>query len=196
MARLDLDVDGEDNTVVESHLEAPPVSQDNPYGLALVRRTTAVRTEGGRDLDAATQRTWTVVNPARRNRLGTPVGYQLVPAPAVPALMDPSSPVFRRAEAIGHALWVTPYAAEERWPCGEFCNQSERDSGLPQWTAAGRGVESTDVVLWHVLGITHVPRPEERSVMPVDVVSFSLDPAGFDRTPALDLPAPPGHCAA
>jgi len=44
-------------------------------------------------------------------------------------------------------------------------------------------------VLWHVFGIHHVTRPEDWPVMPADVVSFQLKPAGFfDRNPALDLP--------
>ena len=36
VARLDLDVDGSANTVVEVDSVAPPVSDENPYGLALV----------------------------------------------------------------------------------------------------------------------------------------------------------------
>ncbi|MCX6462288.1 MAG: tyramine oxidase, partial [Pseudonocardiales bacterium] len=119
-----------------------------------------------------------------------PVAYKLVPGATVPAMLDPSSPVFRRAQAIGHQLWVTPFHAEERWPCGEFVNQSEHDTGLPVWTAAGRPVEDTDVVLWYIFGIHHVPRVEDWPVMPADTVSFWLKPAGFfDANPALDVAA-------
>ena len=47
--------------------------------------------------------------------------------------------------------------------------QSERkDQGLPQWTAANRSIDNTDVVLWYVFGIHHVTRPEDWPVMPVD----------------------------
>ncbi len=45
VARLDLDVDGEQNTVMEVDSVAPPVSPDNPYGLALVTRSTPIRSE-------------------------------------------------------------------------------------------------------------------------------------------------------
>jgi primary-amine oxidase len=190
VARLDLDVDGPENTVVETETAQVPVGPDNPDGLALVQRTTPVTVEGGRDYDWATQRAWKVVNPARRNAHGAPVAYKLVPGATVPAMLDPSSPVFRRAQAIGHQLWVTPFDAEERWPCGEFVNQSEHDTGLPVWTAAGRPVEDTDVVLWYVFGIHHVPRVEDWPVMPADTVSFWLKPAGFfDANPALDVAA-------
>ena len=109
---------------------------------------------------------------------------------------DPSSPVLERAGVMGHTLWVTPYREDERWPCGEFVNQSERDTGLTRWTQQNRSIENTDVVLWYVFGIHHITRPEEWPVMPVDTVSFWLKPAGFfDRNPALDVPPTSnGHC--
>ena len=128
------------------------------------------------------------------NGLGTPVGYKLEPGAAVPSLIDPDSPVVRRARAIEHTLWVTPYSEDERWPCGEFPNLSAEDSGLAVWTARDRPIEDADVVLWYVFGINHVTRPEDWPVMPVDTVSFWLKPVGFfDRNPALDVPAHPGH---
>jgi primary-amine oxidase len=197
VARLDMEVDGPENTVVVSESEALPVSEDNPYGLALVQRSRPLLTEaeGRQDLDWASQRSWKVVNRDRRNRLGTPTGYKLVPSASIPAMFDPAAPVLRRAEVIGHPLWVTRYAEEERWPSGEFCNQSRRDAGLPEWTTADRSIADTDIVLWHVFGIHHVTRPEDWPVMPVDVVGFQLKPVGFfDRNPALDVPPAPSRC--
>jgi primary-amine oxidase len=194
VARLDLDVDGDRNTVYMTESEALPIGPDNPDGLAIVERSTPLRTEGEgkQDYEWRTQRAWKVVNESAPNGLGTPVGYKLVPGGCFPAMMDRDSPVFRRAQVIGHTLWVTPYEPDERWPCGEFPVQSEEDSGLPAWTAANRSIENTDVVLWYVFGINHVTRPEEWPVMPVDTVSFWLKPVGFfDRNPALDV-APAG----
>src|ERR687894_1259213 len=197
VARMDMEVDGPENTVVVSESEALPVSEDNPYGLALVQRSRPLLTEseGRQDVDWASQRSWKVVNRTRHNRLGTPTGYKLVPSASIPAMFDRGAPVLRRAEAIEHPLWVTPFAEEERWPSGEFCNQSRRDAGLPEWTRADRSIADTDIVLWHVFGIHHITRPEDWPVMPVDVVSFQLKPVGFfDRNPALDVPPAPGTC--
>jgi primary-amine oxidase len=197
VARLDLDVDGQANTVHATESEALPVGPDNPHGLALVERSTALRTEedGKQDYDWHTQRAWKVVNPAVRNGLGTPVAYKLVPGGSFPPMLDPDSPVLRRAQVIGHTLWVTPFDADERWPCGEFVVQSGTHLGLPEWTAQNRSIEDTDVVLWYVFGIHHITRPEEWPVMAVDTVSFWLKPAGFfDRNPALDVPPTPHHC--
>jgi len=117
-----------------------------------------------------------------------------VPTASFPALFDESSPVLRRAEVIGHSLWVTPYRPDERWPCGEFPTLAERDTGLPRWTAQDRPIENTDVVLWYVFGIHHITRPEDWPVMPCDSVSFWLKPFGFfDRNPALDVPPSGQH---
>jgi primary-amine oxidase len=198
VARLDLDIDGRDNTAYMSESEALPVGPDNPHGLALVQRNTPLRTEeeGKQDYDWHTQRYWKVVNDDVKNGLGTPVGYKLVPGGCFPAMLDPSSPVFERAGVIGHNLWVTPYREDERWPCGEFVNQSAADTGLAEWTEENRSIENTDIVLWYVFGLHHITRPEDWPVMPVDTVSFWLKPAGFfDRNPALDVPSTAnGHC--
>jgi len=194
VARLDLDVDGADNTVYASESRPARPGGDDPYALGLTVASTPLRTEseGKQDYDWGVQRSWKVVNDNVANGLGTPVGYKLVPSAAFPPLLDPASPAFQRAQAIGHTLWVTPYREDERWPCGDFPVQAERDTGLPVWTEADRPIENTDVVLWYVFGIHHITRPEDWPVMPADVVSFWLKPFGFfDRNPALDVP--PSH---
>jgi primary-amine oxidase len=198
VARLDMEVDGPENTVLVCESEALPVDERNPYGLALAQRSRPLtrESEARQDPDYATQRVWKVANRGRRNRWGAPTAYKLVPSASFPAMLDRRSPVLQRAGVVEHALWVTRFAEDERWPAGEFCNQSRRDSGLPEWTRADRSIEDTDVVLWHVFGIHHVPRPEDWPVMPVDTVSFSLSPSGFfDRNPTLDVPPTAGrHC--
>ena len=194
VARLDLDIDGQPNTVFACESEPVPASDQNPHGLAMVVRETPLRTEsdGRQDYDWSTQRYWKVAATRSVTGLGGRPAYKLLPGGSFPAMIDQSSPVFQRAEVIGHTLWVTPYAPDERWPCGEFPNMSLIDHGLPAWTAADRPIEDTDVVLWHVFGLHHITRPEDWPVMPVDRTSFWLKPWGFfDRNPALDVP--PGH---
>jgi primary-amine oxidase len=197
VARLDLDVDGTANTVYVSDSVPAQAGGDDPYGLGLTVRSTPLRTEaeGKQDYDWSTQRGWKIINNNITNGLGTPTGYKLVPSSAFPPLIDPASPAYQRAEVIGHTLWVTPYSADERWPCGDFPVQSAHDTGLAEWTKADRPIENTDVVLWYVFGIHHITRPEDWPVMPSDIVSFWLKPVGFfDRNPALDVPpSHPGH---
>ena len=194
VARLDLDIDGETNTVMEVDSRALPISATNPYGLAVVTESTPVRSEAesARDFSWETQRTWKVVNPTKTNRLGTNVAYKLVPGAAIPPLMDPSAPQYLRAPVIGHSLWVTRQHEDERWPCGAYPTQSTVDLGMTQWVADDEPLEDTDVVLWYVFGIHHVTRVEDWPVMPADTVSFWLKPFGFfDQNPAIDVPPSP-----
>jgi primary-amine oxidase len=195
IARLDMDVDGADNTVHTVETSAAGVSRDDPYGLALIQRSEPLLVEGFQDYCWETQRGWKIVNPSSLNHVGTPVAYKLVPGAALPHMLPDDSPVLRTAEALRHTLWVTPYDPEERWPCGPFPNQSSVDEGLPAWIAANRSIEDTDVVLWYVFGIHHITRMEDWPIMPVDTVSFWLKPFGFfDRNPTLDVPPTPEHC--
>jgi primary-amine oxidase len=190
VARLDLDVDGEHNTVYEVDSVVAPVSTDNPYGLAVTTSATPVRSESesGRDYNWATQRTWKVTNPTQTNALGTPVAYKLVPTGCIPPLMDASTPQYVRAPVIGHQLWVTREHPDERWPCGAYPTQSDADGGLTRWIADDEPLEDVDVVLWYVFGIHHITRVEDWPIMPVDTISFWLKPFGFfDRNPSLDV---------
>jgi len=191
VARLDLDVDGAENTVMEVDSVAPPVSEENPYGLALVTKSTPIRSEAeaGRDYDWGTQRAWKVVNPNKFNKHGTNVSYKLAPGACFPALMDPSTPQYLRAPVIGHTLWVTKNSDDERWPAGAYPVQSEVDKGMSEWIKDDASLENTDVVLWYVFGIHHITRVEEWPIMAVDTVSFWLKPSGFfDRNPSIDAP--------
>jgi primary-amine oxidase len=196
VARLDLDIDGQANTVYRSESEQLPASDANPHGLGLIQRDTPLRNEAAarEDYRWETQRSWKVVNPGASNAMGQPPGYKLVPGGAIPPLMAPGDPVRAQAPVIGHTLWVTRHDDGERWPCGEFPTEAAQPGGLPVWTAQDRPLEGADVVLWYVFGIHHIPRPEDWPVMPADVTSFWLKPAGFfDRNPALDVAPQEGH---
>jgi len=196
--RLDLDVDGPTNTVFELDAVSDPPGPDNPLANSFTSRATPLRTEqeAQRLVDPARSRTWKVVNPNVLNALGQPVAYKLVPQATPTLLADPASSVARRAAFATRNLWVTPYRPDERRAAGDHPNQHTGGDGLPAWTAADRDVADTDVVLWHTFGITHIPRPEDWPVMPVEYTGFSLVPYGFfDRSPALDVPASPGHDA-
>ena len=137
-----------------------------------------------------------MVNPSRRHRLGEPVGYRLVPGENTRPFAQPDAPVMKRAAFIGEHLWVTPYARDERYAAGEYPNQHPGGAGLPEWTAADRPVDDTDLVLWYTFGHHHVPRPEDWPVMPVATIGFQLKPVNFfTRNPALDVPPPVPHGA-
>jgi primary-amine oxidase len=196
-ARLDMDVDGGENSVLEVEAQRDPVGPQNPDGIAFSSRTTVLRSEreARRNVDPSVARKWRVVNPARHNAMGTPVSYELMPGINVLPMQDEGSRVRRRAGMINHHLWVTPYRRDERFPAGEYPNQHAGGDGLPAWTEQDRPLEETDVVLWYTFGEHHVPRLEDWPVMPVVRLGFHLRPVNFfDRNPALDVPRPAAHC--
>ena len=191
--RLEMAVDGASNSIYEIETEPVPAGPDNPYGNAFRSCRTLLRTESQaqRLIDPLTARHWLVVNPGVTNALGQPVGYKLVPHGNVLPFADAGSSVMRRAGFMARHLWVTPFAAGERFPTGDYPNQHPGGAGLPEWTKADRPIENTDIVLWYTLGSHHIPRPEDWPVMPAERVSFALKPFGFfDANPSLDVPPP------
>ncbi len=191
VAKLDLDIDGAENTVVEVDSVADPISDDNPYGLALSTQATTIEAESqsARDFNWETQRIWKVINPNKVNRHGSNTAYKLVPGAAIPSMLDSSSPVYQRSPVIAHTVWVTAYDDAERWPAGDYPTQSSEDTGITRWIADDAPLEGTDVVLWYVFGIHHITRIEDWPIMPVDIISFWLKPFGFfDQNPSLDAP--------
>ncbi len=199
--RLDFDLDGEGNSVYEVDLEPLP-EERNPAGNAFAARSRLLARESQARRDAAPERGrhWRVVNPGVRNRLGQPVGYRLVPASpsAAPRLLAlPGSSVARRAAFATHNLWVTAYDPAELAAAGDHPNQHPGGAGLPAFSAADRPLEDRDIVLWYSFGVSHVPRPEDWPVMPVEYTGFLLQPVGFfERNPALDVPPAARACHA
>jgi primary-amine oxidase len=196
-ARLDMMVDGTANAVDELEAASVPRGPDNPTGTGFTQTVTRLRTEqeAQRLADNTRGRVWLVTNPSVRNRLGGNVGYVLYPEGKPVLLADAESDIHRRAGYAAKHLWVTPYSPDENYPAGDFVNMHPGGAGLPAWTAADRGVEDTDLVVWHTFGLTHFPRLEDWPVMPVDSTGFVLKPHNFfDRNPALDLPESAGHC--
>jgi primary-amine oxidase len=198
-ARLDMTVDGTANRVEEVDVVRLPMGPDNQRGNAFTTATTTLATESAaqRDADPARNRVWHIVNPDRLNHVGRPVGYALVPEGLPTLLSDPESSIARRAAFATRHLWVTRYDPAERYSAGDFVNQHSGGSGLPEYAAADRDIDGQDVVVWHTFGLTHVPRPEDWPIMPVDYTGFKLKPVGFfDRNPTLDVPASTSaHCS-
>jgi primary-amine oxidase len=195
--RLDMNVDGLQNTVEEVNTVPVPAGKDNPYGNAWVAVATPLRTEAEakRSVNTATARYWRITNPNRRNELGAPVAYRLEPHGNVGLFHQPGSPIRQRAKFAEHHLWVTPFSPEERYAAGDYPAQNPGPDGVARWTETNRDIDDTDLVVWYVFGSHHVARVEDWPVMPVARIGFSLRPDGFfDGNPSLDLPRPKHSC--
>ncbi|MET0405792.1 MAG: primary-amine oxidase [Cystobacter sp.] len=192
--RLDLDVDGPRNSVMELNSSALPVGPANLTGNAFSMRMEPLASElqARRDMSLAQARRWLVINPQAHNALGQPTGYALVPGENAVPYAAPDNRSRQRAGFIEHAFWATRHAPGELNAAGAYPNQSQGGEGLPTWVQEDQSLLNEDVVVWYTLGVTHTPRPEEWPVMPTAHAGFRLLPVGFfTRNPALDLPATP-----
>jgi len=190
--RLDMDVDGTANRVVELDTVALPMDAENPYGNAFTLRETVLASEASaqRMADFATCRSWRIESSKARNEMGAPTAYRLLARDALPTFSHPQAMVTRRAAFMTRHLWVTAFDGEELFAAGRYPNQSAGGDGLPAYVAGDRPLDGTDVVLWHSFGLHHIPRPEDFPVQPVITCGFTLHPDGFfDENPALDVPA-------
>ncbi len=195
--RLDMEVDGASNSVYEVDTVPLPRSAEYPLGNAFTAQATLLgrESEAARVVNSSAARHWRIANDAARNPLGQPPAYALMPGQTVGMMADEQSAVGQRAQFARKQLHVTPYAAAELYPAGDYPNQSEPGQGIPAWMSADRALRDEDLVVWYTVGMNHLVCPEDWPVAPVHRAGFALKPWGFfDRNPALDVPMPE-HCA-
>jgi primary-amine oxidase len=207
-ARLDMEVDGPGNSVVETNSYIEPVSATNPHGNAFYAEETVLKTElaAARRANPDTHRSWKVINPNKLNHVGKPVGYKLHATNCVTPMLSEEGPSGIRSSFTRNHIWVTPFNESERYPAGEFVANSDGKDSLSEIVKQDRSVENTDIVLWHCFGLHHVVRPEDFPVQPCISAGFKLAPAGFfSMNPSNNLPqvtnaasvladAPKGSC--
>ncbi|PLB39279.1 peroxisomal copper amine oxidase [Aspergillus candidus] len=199
--RIDPEIDGRNNTVVESDAvpsPAPVGSPENPYGNGFLARKKPLRTalEGATDYNHETQRGWEIINPNRHHPTAKkPVGYKIVNNSCPPLLAQPGSTVSNRAAFARHSLWVVPYRDYELFPAGDYVCQSTGETnhphnkGILDWAGRDESIENTDIVCYLQFGLTHFPRAEDFPVMPAEPVSIMLRASNFYlKNPALWVP--------
>jgi primary-amine oxidase len=190
-ARLDMQLDGAENSVVEVNNHAEAVGPGNPHGNGFYAEETLLKTEAtaGRRMSTETHRFWKVINPNKMNHVGKPVAYKLHTPNCVTPYIAETGPSGIRSNFVRNHLWVTPFAEDERYPAGEYVCNSDGSKGLAEIVKQNRSVENTDVVVWHTFGLHHVVRPEDFPVQPCISAGFALMPYGFfPGNPSNDLP--------
>lgn len=191
--RLHMDLDGGGNTVTEHEFVPRPWGEDNPQGnvfdttaRALVREEDAAGIANGE-----TGRFWKISNPNRKNSVGGAPAYKLVINPSPLMLAQEDSFVRRRSGFATKHVWVTAFDQDEKYASGDYPNVHAGGDGLPRYVAQNRNIENADIVLWHSFGHTHVCKPEDFPVMPVEYAGFMLKPTGFFAANAAgDIPPP------
>jgi primary-amine oxidase len=191
-ARLHMMVDGEGNSVTEHEYQPRPWGKDNPYGnvFDVTSRTLSRELDACREADGRTGRFWKIINPNRVNLVGKHPGYKLVAQASPLLLAQPGSSIDQRGGFATKHLWVTPYSAKECYASGTYPNQQAGGEGLSKYVQQNRLIENEDIVVWHTFGHSHVCKPEDFPIMPVEYAGFALKPNNFfDGNPAMDLPA-------
>lgn len=188
--RIDMDVDGVDNTFVRQRLVSAQQPTDAPrQGIWKVQQERVLS-------EQQAQTTMKVDKPAlltftsstARNEMGYPTSYQLM-FPNTHPLVTMDDVIYQRAGFLKNNLWVTRYKRDELFSTGLAVNQSDVGQGLPQYAADNEAIEDTDLVAWPMIGFHHVPMAEDWPVMPAKVDEITLKPRNFfNRNPALDVP--------
>lgn len=183
--RLDLDVDGRNNSFVLGKLEVRSELPEGPRKSVWVLEEKVLEDEKGAQLDDH-ESVWRVINPTTRNAQGYNTSYILESDGNARPLMKKAD--FQRARFIEHNLWVTAFDPDERFAAGDTPNQNPRRPGLPGYIDNNESITNSDIVLWHTLGFHHVTAAENFPVLPREHRSFELRPGNFfDRNPAIDL---------
>jgi primary-amine oxidase len=190
--RLDMAVDGDLNTLIESNSEAEQDPEVNFFGGAWRARETILTSElaAQRDVDQRRSRYWRVANEGSVNQLGQAASYALVPGATAFHHYRDGAPGLRRAGFIRHHLWATQYRKRELYAGGDYPNQHPGGDGLPRWTRRDAPLRNSDLVLWYTFATHHIARPEDWPVMPTAYAGFELRPvAFFDANPGADVAA-------
>jgi primary-amine oxidase len=183
--RIDFDVDGTSNRLVEENIRRLPGAGAN----AFVDVPSVLPAETFRDASPTTTREWAVQSTTKRNALGLPTAYALTSLDSTQPYSSPGFAPLKRAPFAQHPLWVTQYHSGQLYAAGDYPNQGQVGEGLAAYAGNHERVDGKDLVVWVTTSFTHHPATEEYPVMATESIGFQLRPDGFfDRNPALTAP--------
>ncbi|KIY50447.1 peroxisomal copper amine oxidase [Fistulina hepatica ATCC 64428] len=199
--RLDPMIDGLFNSVVETDIlqlpDAPTGSEQNFAGNAFITRDTVLTQESSRPYDIELDRRWRIVNPARQHySSGKDVGYVIgMKGGITPMLARDDGWAAERASFIRAPIWVCRDVegpkGSRMWPSGKYVPQTraQPEDSIGSWVAGKQNVQNEDILVYITVGTSHIPRPEDWPVMPVDHLNVTFKPQSFfTANPSMDVP--------
>jgi primary-amine oxidase len=191
--RLDLDVDGPNNSFMVDRLVTEPVSGQARKSIWAAESSIAhTEKDAILDVDLRHPGMWHFINPTQHGATGYPTGYEVMPGATAVSNLTLDDPAQKMGAFSTHQMWVTPYRPDEIYAAGTYVTTNKEPDGLAAWTKANRSIENTDIVGWYTLGFHHVVRLEDWPVMPTLWHDFLIRPVNFfDKNPTLTLPHQP-----
>ncbi|RXW16056.1 hypothetical protein EST38_g9798 [Candolleomyces aberdarensis] len=196
-------IDGLKNTVIESDVmplpDAPTGSASNYAGNAFISQDTVIEKETGRQYDFTKERRWRIVNSGRKHYAsGKAGGFAIgVKGAAAPMMAREDSWAAKRSSFLSNTLWVckdiegTKSGSQRIWPSGKYVpmTREEPKDSIGKWVEGKENVVDEDLLVYVNFGTTHIPRPEDWPVMPVEHLNVTLKPASFFKAnPSMDVP--------
>jgi primary-amine oxidase len=185
--RLDLDVDGVNNTLLRDVFVPQGPAPQSPRSLWTLKTQRYLK-EGPvvADHSAMAGQMLRLSNPTTRNGLKQQPSLWLNAHHDAQSVLAAEDPAQQRAQFAMHQFWLTRYKPDELWSAGLLPNLNPADEGLPRYVADAEDAAATDVVLWYTMGFRHVTRPEDFPILPTFWHEMSIRPVFFfDLDPSM-----------
>ncbi|KFK44948.1 hypothetical protein AALP_AA1G323500 [Arabis alpina] len=149
--RLDLDIDGTDNSFVRNELvtkRIPKYSKTRRKSYWTTRPKTAKTEAEARVKLGLKAEELLVVNPNSKTKHGNNIGYRLLPGSVSRSLLLQDDYPQIRGAFTNYNVWITPYNRSEVWAGGLYTDRSQGDDTLAVWSQRNREIEKRDIVMW------------------------------------------------
>ena len=185
--RLDVGIDGINNTVQQVDVVPDEIDEANPFENAFHVRATDLKTEQQAlaHLNLESGRTWKFVNPSSKMLWAIPLAINsslgTTHIPLLPPVRRGAARWLCESSCLGYPIQAGREVRRRRLskPKQRWRRSGEVDSGRP----SHRELRCRLLVTF---GHTHIPRPEDCPVMPTAYIGFLLKPNGFfDENPGL-----------
>ena len=179
--RLDFDVDGLNNSIIEENQFTVNNRKENPCGQFVDVREKVLDTEKGaiRDMNLESNRQWIIINPNKTNRLGHNVGYELLPLKNGFSRAADYSNLHQQFSFLKHHLHVTRHDEDEQFAAGDMPILQDHDTGLGAFVKDNEDIENKDIVVWYTINFAHVPHAEDYPFITLYRQGFSMVPHNF-----------------
>lgn len=182
--RIDFDIDGLKNTIVEKNVYRVCDREVSPCGdsVKVVETPITHEKDASRDLKIKRNRTWEVHNENSKNRLGFPRGYEIFGLGAngnFTSLARDNGAAHTHFKYIEHHLHVTAFNDKEQFASGEFPVLANKQTGLNVYQEKDRNLVDTDIVVWYNGIFFHTPHTEDNAFISFHRVGVGLIPANF-----------------